>query len=149
VSQRWFGLASGALFALGLALSGMTDPGKVLAFLDVGGAWDPSLAFVMGGAVGFHGLWLWLTRRRQGRAPASAGASVASAGKGIDARLVVGAAIFGVGWGMSGYCPGPALVTLAYGRLEALLFVPAMVSGMVLFRLLDRRREPNVARLER
>jgi len=103
----------------------------------------------MGGAIGFHGLWLWLARRRQGLAPASAVEGPASAGKGIDAALVVGAAIFGVGWGMSGYCPGPALVTLAYGRREALLFVPAMVSGMLLFRLLDRRREPSLARLGR
>jgi uncharacterized protein len=137
VKQRWVGFGSGVLFAVGLALSGMTDPGKVLAFLDVAGAWDPTLAFVMGGAVGFHAIWLRLARRAE-TAPAS------TAGKSVDARLVTGAAIFGVGWGMSGYCPGPALTSLAYGRGEALLFVVAMLVGVVLFRALERRRQPEL-----
>ncbi len=143
MSPRRVGLSSGALFALGLALSGMTDPGKVLGFLDVAGAWDPSLAFVMGGAVGVHFLWLRLGRAR----PAVVAGSLPAA-QGVDARLVVGAALFGVGWGMSGYCPGPALVSLAMGRLEAAVFVSAMVVGIVLFGAVERwraRQPPSIA----
>lgn len=135
------GLLSGGLFAVGLALSGMTDPGKVLGFLDVAGAWDPTLAFVMGGAVGFHFLWLRFAAPRfatgvplPSRAPAAS----------IDARLVGGAAIFGVGWGLSGYCPGPALVTAAYGRSEALWFSLALVAGVFAFRALDRGRQAQL-----
>jgi uncharacterized membrane protein YedE/YeeE len=135
------GLVSGGLFAVGLALSGMTDPGKVLGFLDVAGALDPTLAFVMGGAVGFHFLWLRLAAPRL-----KAGVPLASLAPaaGIDARLVGGAAIFGVGWGLSGYCPGPALVTAAYGRGEALWFTLALVVGVALFRVLDRRRHAQL-----
>lgn len=136
--ERLVALACGVLFALGLALSGMTDPGKVLGFLDVTGRWDPSLAFVMGGAVGFHALWLRLARRTDGLSPAIVNTA-------IDARLVIGAAIFGVGWGLAGYCPGPALTSLAYGRTEALLFVLAMVLGVLLFRWFERQRHPGRA----
>jgi uncharacterized membrane protein YedE/YeeE len=133
------GLASGVVFALGLALSGMTDPGKVLAFLDVAGAWDPTLAFVMGGAVGFHFLWLRFAVRQSGATPSSRQtAGVAR----IDARLVLGATIFGAGWGMSGYCPGPALVSLGLGRQEAFYFVMAMLAGMAVHHAFARRREP-------
>jgi uncharacterized membrane protein YedE/YeeE len=136
------GLLSGGLFAIGLALSGMTDPGKVLAFLDVAGAWDPTLAFVMGGAVGFHFLWLrFVAPRFDARVPSSRRAPTAA---GIDARLVGGAAVFGVGWGLSGYCPGPALVTAAYGRSEALWFSLALLAGVGLFRALDRRRHAQL-----
>lgn len=130
MKERWVGFGSGVLFAAGLALSGMTDPGKVLAFLDVAGAWDPTLAFVMGGAVGFHALWLRFARPAQAR-PSSMPV------RNVDGRLVVGAALFGIGWGMSGYCPGPALSSFAYGRGEALLFVLAMLGGVALFRILD------------
>ncbi len=136
------GLASGSMFAAGLSLSGMTDPGKVLAFLDVAGAWDPTLAFVMAGAVGFHFLWLRLFARRIGSAPPAAMSATAAR---IDARLVTGAVIFGVGWGMSGYCPGPALVSLGAGRHEAFYFVLAMLAGIVAHRLFARRREPELA----
>lgn len=127
---------SGALFAVGLALSGMTDPGKVLGFLDVAGAWDPSLAFVMGGAVGLHFVWL----RFFARAPSSPAPS-----RKVDARLVGGAAIFGVGWGLSGYCPGPALSALAFGRIEAIVLTAAMVGGIVLFQLTSRDRDASAA----
>lgn len=138
MKERVVAATSGALFAFGLALSGMTDPGKVLGFLDVAGAWDPSLAFVMGGAVGFHFLWLrWSARRFP-----SAGASVAPSSR-VDARLLGGAAIFGVGWGLSGYCPGPALVAFAYGRVEAAVFVLAMVVGILLFSVLGKRPVPS------
>lgn len=131
--ERVIGFASGTLFAIGLALSGMTDPGKVLAFLDVAGVWDPTLAFVMGGAVGFHGLWLLLMRRLRPTAQAP------ESERSVDARLVGGAALFGVGWGLSGYCPGPALVALALGRREALVFVAAMAAGILLHSLQRRR----------
>ena len=135
------GLASGVVFAMGLALSGMTDPGKVLAFLDVAGAWDPTLAFVMGGAVGFHFLWLRFVAHKHGATPSSARTGGLAR---IDARLVTGAAIFGAGWGMSGYCPGPALVSLGSGRQEAFYFVVAMLAGMAVHRAFARRREPTL-----
>ena len=140
------GLLSGGLFAVGLALSGMTDPGKVLGFLDVAGKWDPSLAFVMGGAVGFHFLWLRFAAPRfasgvpvPSRAPAGL----------ISAQLVAGSVIFGVGWGLSGYCPGPALTGATYGRGEALWFSLALVVGIALYRALDRRRHARLAAANR
>ena len=119
--------AAGLLFALGLGLAGMTQPDKIRAFLDVAGAWDPSLAFVMAGAVGVYFVAYRLLR---GRAPA--------APRGIDRRLVAGAILFGVGWGLSGFCPGPALVSVGAGARAALWFVPAMVAGMALYRLFAR-----------
>ena len=135
---KWLvGAASGGLFAIGLWLSGMTDPGKVLGFLDVAGAWDPTLAFVMSGAVGFHFLWLRFVAAKADAAPSSTEAVAR-----IDARLVAGAAVFGAGWGMSGYCPGPALVSLGLGRQEAVYFVMAMLAGITVHRVLSRRREP-------
>jgi uncharacterized membrane protein YedE/YeeE len=137
--ERLIGFASGTLFAIGLALSGMTDPGKVLAFLDVAGAWDPTLAFVMGGAVGFHGLWLLLSRRSRRTATSP------KAEHGVDARLVGGAALFGVGWGLSGYCPGPALVAIGMGRHEAVVFVAAMAAGVLLHSLRQSRGNVELA----
>ena len=119
-------LLAGALFGTGLAISGMTNPGRVIGFLDVFGAWDPALLFVMGGAVGVYGLGMLVLRRFRNRELPSA-----SSGP-IDRRLVVGAAIFGLGWGLGGFCPGPALANLGALRLEALLFVPAMAIGMLL-----------------
>jgi uncharacterized membrane protein YedE/YeeE len=130
------GLVSGVVFAIGLSLSGMTDPGKVLAFLDVAGDWDPTLAFVMGGAVGFHFLWLRFVVQKSDATPASSKAEGAAR---IDAKLMTGAAIFGAGWGMSGYCPGPALVSLGFGRQEAFYFVMAMLVGMAVHRAFVRR----------
>jgi uncharacterized membrane protein YedE/YeeE len=127
---------SGSVFALGLSLSGMTDPRNVLGFLDAFGQWDPTLAFVMLGAIGVHFSWL-----RWG-SPASSPSAASGA---IDAPLLLGAGIFGVGWGMSGYCPGPALVALAWGRSEALLFVLAMCGGIVLFNVFKRRDEQRAA----
>ncbi len=135
-SPSWVGAATGSVFAVGLSISGMTNPTKVLQFLDVFGAWDPSLAFVMLGAVAVHFSWLRWTASRAGAQAAPSPAP----GK-VDAPLLVGAAIFGVGWGMSGYCPGPALVAFGSGRTEALLFVLAMVGGMVLFNATQRREE--------
>jgi uncharacterized protein len=119
---------AGGLFGMGLAVSGMTDPGRVIGFLDVFGAWDPALLFVMAGAVGVYGLGMLILRCFQSRnldLPSAASSP-------IDRRLVIGAAIFGVGWGLSGFCPGPALANLGALQVEALLFVPTMAIGMLL-----------------
>ncbi len=124
----------GVLFALGLGVAGMTQPTKVIAFLDIFGNWDPSLAFVMGGAVGVNLLLYRLTLRR--RRPLLEEAFVIPSRRAINARLLGGAALFGVGWGLSGYCPGPALVASVSGTTPVLAFVAAMVAGMLVFQKL-------------
>ena len=126
-------LLAGALFGLGLAVSGMTDPDKVLDFLDVAGRWDPSLALVMGGAllVAIPG-FAWARKRR---ASLCGDPLPAPPRTGIDARLLGGSALFGIGWGIAGYCPGPALANLAHAG-EAIAFVIAMLAGSQLARLL-------------
>jgi uncharacterized membrane protein YedE/YeeE len=121
--RRLLPLLSGLLFALGLGISGMTDPRKVLGFLDVAGAWDPSLALVMGGALLVYLPFVQLlARTRPAVRPLEDGR--------LGAPLLVGAAVFGVGWGLTGYCPGPALVSLATGQLGVLVFAAAMFAGM-------------------
>lgn len=128
-----YAFASGLLFGLGLMLAGMTDPGKVKAFLDLAGAWDLSLMLVMGAAVGV-GLVAFMLARRRGRAWSGALIDLALPTR-LDARLVAGALLFGVGWGLAGFCPGPAVVALTLGGeagQAALLFVPAMLAGMLL-----------------
>jgi uncharacterized protein len=131
--------AAGLVFALGLGVSGMTDPRNVLAFLDVTGGWDPSLALVMGGAIGVHAM----VARRARRGPASPDGerySLWSAPR-VDRRLLLGAAVFGLGWGVAGFCPGPALVSLVSLSPSTIAFVGAMVAGMLLFdRLYDAPR---------
>ena len=122
---------SGALFAGGLALSGMTQPAKVVGFLDVAGDWDPSLALVMVGAIAVY--WLAYTRVKVLEAPVFASRFSLPDNKDIDRRLLVGSAMFGVGWGISGYCPGPALVSLTSGTPQSWIFCSAMVVGMLLF----------------
>ena len=123
-------LASGLLFGLGLLAGGMTNPAKVKAFLDVAGAWDPSLAFVMGGAIAVGLVAFRLARRR---ATAWSGAAMAlPTSTAIDAKLITGGVLFGVGWGVAGLCPGPALVALTSGSSAALLFGGAMLAGMLL-----------------
>jgi uncharacterized protein len=131
------GAVAGALFGLGLAVSGMTDPDKVLNFLDVTGTWDPSLALVMGGAlaVALPG-FAWV--RSRGRT-LSGDPLPALPSPTIDRRLLLGSALFGVGWGIAGYCPGPALANLAHGTLEAVVFVVALLAGSQLARLAVRR----------
>jgi uncharacterized membrane protein YedE/YeeE len=121
-------LTSGLIFGLGLSLSGMLDPTRVQGFLDVFGAWDPSLAFVLGGAVlvAFGGVAI---SRRMAR-PAFDTEFHLPGAKKIDRRLVVGSAIFGIGWGMAGFCPGPAIAALAFGKVELVIFVAAMLLGM-------------------
>lgn len=118
---------SGLVFAVGLGLSGMTQPAKVIAFLDVAGHWDASLAFVMLGAVGAHGTFLRFFPRRTPRSGSGAGSSRIHP---VDRSLLIGSAIFGIGWGMGGFCPGPAVVSLVSGWRTPLLFVAAMLAGM-------------------
>lgn len=130
--------AAGALFAVGLVVSGMTQPQKVVGFLDVTGAWDASLAFVMVGAIGVHAVLLRLIGRRA--APVFAPAFKPAPGKGIDGSLLAGAAVFGLGWGLSGYCPGPAFVAAGGWNLNALGFVLAMSCGMLVYRAVHQRR---------
>ena len=122
--------ACGSVFAAGLALSGMTQPAKVLGFLDVFGAWDPSLAFVMASALAVLFAAPAVTPRRPLLAPTFA----AHPPDRIDLRLVGGAAIFGIGWGLSGFCPGPAIVSIGAGTPAALVLVPAMLVGMATHR---------------
>jgi len=126
----------GLLFGLGLILSGMTDPSKVLGFLDIFGLWDPSLAFVMGGAiaVGFFA-FAWAKKRTVNFL---GGALHLPTNSQIDKPLVVGAVLFGAGWGLAGFCPGPALVSLASGQIKAAVFVVFMLAGMQLFEMLGR-----------
>lgn len=129
---------AGLIFAVGLALSGMTQPDKVMNFLDFTGRWDPSLAFVMGGAVVLNAAAYWLTTKRLS-APIAAPRFVLPARTQIDRPLLLGAALFGVGWGLAGYCPGPALSALPTGGVNALLFVGAMVAGMKVYDVLAGR----------
>jgi uncharacterized membrane protein YedE/YeeE len=118
----------GVLFALGLGISGMTRPAKVLGFLDVGGSWDPSLAFVMIGAIAVHAVLLPIILRRAH--PLLAPVFALPTRRDIDAPLLAGAAIFGVGWGLAGLCPGPAVTVLASGGMLPIAFVLAMLAGM-------------------
>jgi|SRR5205807_5197382 len=119
---------AGGLFGTGLAVSGMTDPARVIGFLDVFGAWDPALLFVMAGAVGVYGLGMLILRRVKNRDLNLPSATSPP----IDRQLVIGSGIFGVGWGLGGFCPGPALANLGALQIEALFFVPTMVIGMLL-----------------
>lgn len=129
-------LLAGTVFGLGLAISGMANPAKVLAFLDVAGAWDPTLAVVMAGALLVATPLYRVVLARQG--PWFAPRFVLPAAVRVDARLVVGSALFGVGWGLSGLCPGPAVTDLVAGEPAILIFVAAMLAGAVLARLLER-----------
>jgi hypothetical protein len=126
----------GLTFGIGLMLSGMTDPGKVIGFLDLLGAWDPSLALVMGGAimVGF----LAFTMAKNRTTTFLGGVLRLPTNKDIDKKLVIGSLMFGAGWGLAGFCPGPALVSMADGQPKALVFVVAMLIGMTGFELMDR-----------
>jgi uncharacterized protein len=140
-------LIAGLVFGLGLILSGMADPAKVLGFLDLAGRWDPSLAFVMTGAIAVGALAFGLAARRDTtllgepmRLPPT---------RPIDMRLVTGSVLFGVGWGLAGFCPGPALVALGMGQGKALVFVAAMLAGMGLFEALESGRRALIARAQR
>ena len=127
---------AGLIFGLGLLVSRMANPAKVLGFLDLAGAWDPSLAFVMVGAVAIGAVAFALARRR---ASGWLGTPMAlPATRTIDGRLVGGSLLFGIGWGLAGFCPGPALVALGAGVGKALVFVAAMLAGMLVSELLER-----------
>jgi uncharacterized protein len=137
IKKIGFAMLSGGLFALGLVVSGMTQPPKVLGFLNVGGifapehfgAWDASLAFVMGGAL-LVTLVAFAVTPRSGNTPWVGTKFELPTRKDIDFKLVAGAALFGIGWGLAGYCPGPALASLLSGGVDALIFVAALVLGM-------------------
>jgi uncharacterized membrane protein YedE/YeeE len=129
---------SGLIFALGLGLSGMTDPANVIGFLDIAGDWDYRLAFVMGGAIAVHAALRPLVVKQE--RPLFAAKFPSFPASRVDAKLLAGSALFGVGWGLGGYCPGPALTSLASGAVQLLVFVPAMFAGMYLVQVLQSRR---------
>ncbi len=131
----------GLLFGLGLLLSGMTDPGKVIGFLDLFGAWDPSLALVMGGAI-FVGIFAFAIAKKR-TVNFFGGALRLPKTDQIDKRLLIGAVLFGAGWGLAGFCPGPALVSLFAGQGKAAIFVGFMIVGMFIFEIVDRRRQQS------
>ena len=129
---------AGLVFGLGLIVSGMANPAKVLGFLDLGGRWDPSLAFVMGGAIAVGAVAFAVARRRT-RSFLGAAMRLPAAGA-VDRRLAAGSVLFGIGWGVAGFCPGPGLVAAGMGEMKALAFVAAMLAGMMGYELIERRR---------
>jgi uncharacterized membrane protein YedE/YeeE len=134
--QTLMALMVGFVFGIGLIVSGMTDPAKVIGFLDLAGNWDPSLAFVMGGAI-LVGVFAFGVARKRERSLLGAPMRLPTATK-IDRRLALGSIAFGAGWGLAGYCPGPALASLASGGEKPMIFTLAMLAGMALFEVLDR-----------
>lgn len=134
--NRLVEFAVGLLFGLGLMLSGMTDPGKVIGFLDLFGSWDPSLALVMGGAI-LVGFFAFAVAKKR-TTTFLGGVLRFPTSKDIDKKLVIGSLLFGAGWGLAGFCPGPALVSMADGQPKALIFVVTMLMGMLGFELMDR-----------
>ena len=129
---------AGLIFGIGLLLAGMANPAKVLGFLDLAGAWDPSLALVMGGAIAVALLpFAWA--RRQSRSLLGAPMQLPQKRE-LDRRLILGSLVFGIGWGIAGICPGPGVAILLTGHWQAMLFVAAMLAGMLLFTALERQR---------
>lgn len=136
--QILISLLVGLVFGLGLIVSGMTDPARVLGFLDLAGLWNPSLAFVMGGAIGVA-LPAFVVAARRQRTLTGAPLQLPTATR-IDRRLVLGALAFGAGWGLAGLCPGPALALIATGNGKVLVFVASMLAGMGIFEVVERWR---------
>ncbi|MFL1492089.1 YeeE/YedE family protein [Pseudomonas antarctica] len=134
----FYAWVAGLVFGIGLLVCGMTNPAKVIGFLDVSGRWDPSLAFVMGGAIAVAAVGFKFARTRT-RSLLGLPMNLPTA-RNIDRRLVMGSLLFGVGWGVAGICPGPALVLLGSGLPEGVVFVIAMLAGMGLFEWLERRK---------
>ena len=134
-------LLAGLVFGLGLIVSGMANPAKVLGFLDLAGPWDPSLGLVMGGAIAV-GFFAFLLARNRARSILGAEMRLPNA-RHIDRRLVLGSVLFGMGWGVAGFCPGPGLVALGMGESKALVFVAAMLAGMAVFELIEKLRSPR------
>ncbi len=137
MQHRIIEFAVGLLFGTGLIVSGMTNPAKVIGFMDLAGAWNPSLAFVMGGAI-LVGVGAFAIARRR-TTNFLGGAMHLPTARDIDRRLIGGSLLFGAGWGLAGFCPAPALVSFAAGHGKAVVFVIAMLVGMAIFELLERR----------
>ncbi|RQR52373.1 hypothetical protein DIE21_12090 [Burkholderia sp. Bp9140] len=137
--QAGFAFLAGLLFGVGLIVSGMANPQKVLGFLDLAGRWDPSLAFVMAGAIGIAVFaFAWAKRRTR----SWLGLPIQwPAARTITVRLVAGSAVFGIGWGLAGFCPGPALVSIGLGSVKGIVFVVAMLAGMASFEWIERSRK--------
>ena len=132
MQKKLIGLVAGVIFGLGLAISQMISQEKVLGFLDLFGNWDPSLAFVMAGAVGVTVvLFRFVLRRRQ---PVFDGKFHLSRDSGVDKHLAIGSALFGIGWGLGGFCPGPALASLSLGQIEPVIFVLALIAGSLAYK---------------
>lgn len=142
--QRFSEFLVGLVFGWGLLIAGMTDPGKVIGFLDLAGVWDPSLAFVMGGGILVGLVGFTLAKKRTQSFFGSALHLPTS--RDIDRRLVLGSLTFGAGWGLAGFCPGPAIVAMGAGESKAALFVVAMIAGMLVFEGLERRARATAAR---
>ena len=140
--KNFLTLISGLLFGFGLLLSGMADPAKVQNFLDLFGTWDPSLAFVMGGAIAVTMPGFWLVTRRN--KPFFNDVFHLPSRTDLDARLITGAAIFGVGWGLGGFCPGPAVTALPLAAEGTLVFVATMLTGMAASKYVLQRRDNHV-----
>ena len=130
-------LLAGLVFGLGLIVSGMANPAKVIGFLDLAGRWDPSLAFVMAGAIAVGAIAFALARTRT--ASLLGAPMKLPSEQRIDRRLLAGALVFGVGWGIAGFCPGPALVAIGMGSAKAVVFVVAMLAGMGIFQIAEKR----------
>lgn len=129
-------LLAGIIFGLGLILSGMSNPEKVLGFLDIAGNWDPSLGLVMGGAIAITlPAFLLLKKRKSSFLSQTMQWPTRTD---VDKRLIVGSVLFGIGWGIAGFCPGPALLSISTGTIEALIFFASMLAGMALFKFYER-----------
>lgn len=138
-------LIAGLVFGIGLIISGMTNPAKVLGFLDLAGLWDPSLALVMGGAIAVGVVAFQLARKRS-KSLLGDPMRLPSATQ-VDRRLLLGGLAFGVGWGLAGFCPGPALASLAVGGTKPAIFTVAMIGGMVIYELIERASALRVKRV--